>query len=346
MRAAIFHEAGQPLSIETVADPQPAADQVVIAVSGAGICGSDLHVTQFPGIMPAGTILGHEYAGTIVTLGSGVSGDWKVGDRVTALPLFPCRQCEACDAHLPALCPNGRFAGNSLDAPGAYAEYVAARADMLQRLPSGVSDDEGAMVEPLAVGHHIVDRAELPHGAAVLVLGGGPIGAAVTLFARAAGARHVVVSEPGMARRERCLNLGATAVIDPRSEDVAARFAALTGSAPQVVFECVGLPGMLHDAVMLCGLRGRVVVAGVVFAEDHLPPLAALGKEVTILYSQAYAERDFAAVIDALAKREIDVAPLHTATVSLDELPEAFENLRNNPAQCKVLIDPTGKASA
>ncbi len=341
MRAALFQGVGQPLTIATVDDPAPAADQVVIAVSGAGICGSDLHITQAEGFCAPGTILGHEYAGTIVALGKDVAGQWKVGDRVTAMPLFPCRSCDACEADLPALCPNGRFAGTTLETPGAYAQFVAARASMLQRLPDGVSDAQGAMVEPLAVGHHIVGRAGLRPQDKVLVIGGGPIGAAVALFARKAGARQVIVSEPAELRRDRCRLLGATGVIDPAHEDVGARFAALTGGAPDVVFECVGLPSMLHQCIALAGVRGRVVVAGLLFGEDRLSPVVAMGKEISILYAQCYEEHDFAAVIDALARTEIDVQPLHTATITLDELPATFEALRNDPAQCKVLIAPS-----
>lgn len=341
MRAAVFHEAGQPLKIETVADPKPAAGEVVIAVSGSGICGSDLHMTQFPGHTPDGLILGHEYAGTVAAIGSGVSGEWKVGDRVTALPLFPCHECEACHAHMPQLCPNGQFAGTTLDRPGAYAEYIAARADLLQRVPAGINDAEAAMIEPLAVGHHIASRADIRRGEAVLIIGGGPIGAAVALFARAAGAGHVVVSEPSVERRTRCLDLGATGAIDPTSEDVKQRFTAMTGTRPAVVFECVGIPGMVQQAVNLAAVRGRVVVAGVLFGDDALSHIGGLGKEVSIIYSQAYVERDFEAVIDALAKGAIDARPMHTATVGFAELPAMFESLRSNPAQCKVLIDPT-----
>lgn len=341
MRAAVFHEAGQPLTIETVADPSPQPGQIVIAVGGAGICGSDLHITQYPGFAAPGLILGHEFAGTVAALGDGVGGDWKVGDRVTAVPLFPCKDCEACDAHLPQLCPNGRFAGTTLETPGAYAQYVAARADMVQRVPAGVGDVEAAMIEPLAVGHHTFSRADMRKGEAVLVIGGGPIGAAVALFARAAGAGHVVVSEPAPERRERCLSLGATATIDPRSEDLGQRFVEIAGTRPSVVFECVGIPGMVQQAVNVAAIRGRVVVAGVLFTEDKVLHVAALGKEVSIIYSQAYNERDFEAVIDALASNVIDARPMHTATISLDELPATFESLRNNPAQCKVLIDPS-----
>ena len=341
MRAAVFHAAGQPLSIETVEDPRPQPGQIVIAVGGAGICGSDLHMTQAPGFAAPGLILGHEFAGTVAGIGKDVAGDWKTGDRVTAVPLFPCHDCEACDAHLPQLCPNGRFAGTTLETPGAYAQYVAVRADMVQKVPSGIGDAEAAMIEPLAVGHHTFSRADMRKGEAVLIIGGGPIGAAVALFARAAGASHVIVSEPAIERRERCLSLGATATIDPRNEDLGQRFVEIAGTRPSVVFECVGIAGMVQQAVNVAAIRGRVVVAGVLFEEDRLLHVAALGKEVSIIYSQAYNERDFEAVIDALAKNVIDAKPLHTATISLDELPETFESLRNNPAQCKVLIDPS-----
>ena len=341
MRAAVFHEAGKPLTIETVDDPRPQAGQIIIQISGAGICGSDLHMTQYPGFAAPGLILGHEFAGTVAAQGDGVGGDWKVGDRVTAVPLFPCRDCEACDAQLPQLCPNGRFAGTALETQGAYAQYTPARADMVQRVPAGIDDNEAAMIEPLAVGHHTFSRAQMRKGESVLVIGGGPIGAAVALFARAAGAAHVVVSEPAPERRERCLSLGATATIDPTKEDLGQRFVEIAGARPSVVFECVGISGMVQQAVNVAAIRGCVVVAGVLFQEDRLSHVAALGKEVSIIYSQAYTERDFEAVIDALSQNVIDAKPMHTATVSLDELPVMFESLRNAPSQCKVLIDPT-----
>ena len=340
MRAAIFHEAGKPLEIVSVADPVPADDQVVLAVLGAGICGSDLHVTQYPGLMADGTVLGHEFSGTVVAMGKNVTG-WKEGAHVTGLPILTCHTCEACQANLPGLCSNSQFVGTTLTSPGAYAQYVAVPAQFLQAIPNGVSDAEAAMVEPLAVAHHTVDRADIKPDDRVLVIGGGPIGAAVALFARAKGARSVVVSEPAEARRERAKELGATGVIDPSHEDVGARFAALAGGAPSVVFECVGVPGMLSQAVQLAGLRARIVVAGVVFTEDSFTALTAMARELSIIYSQTYLERDFSAVIDALAHGRINAKPLHTRTITLDELPDAFEALRNNPRECKVIIQPS-----
>lgn len=340
MRAAVFQEAGKPLVIENVADPVPGPDQVILEVAHAGICGSDLHMTESPH-MPRGLILGHEFAGTIAALGKDVAGPWKVGDRVTALPLNACNDCAACDRDLPALCSHNLFTGTSLLAQGAYAQLVGARASMVQRLPDGVDFAEGAMVEPLAVGHHIVSMADMPQRAAVLVIGAGPIGIAVALFARHAGAKHVVVSERSPDRRALAKMIGATGVIDPQDEDVAAAFARLTGvDRPQIIFECVGVPGMLGQAIELADVRGQVIVAGVVLKEDTILPVVALGKEVTIRYSQAYNERDFEAVIGVLARREIDARPIHTSTVSLDELPAAFEALRSQPRECKVLIRP------
>ncbi|QGP81106.1 zinc-binding dehydrogenase [Sphingobium sp. CAP-1] len=340
MRAAVFQEAGKPLVIETVPDPIPGPDQMILEVAQAGICGSDLHMAESPH-MPSGLIMGHEFAGTIAALGRDVAGSWKVGDRVTALPLNACNDCSACERNLPALCSHNLFTGTSLLAQGAFAQLVGARAAMVQRLPDGVGFAEGAMVEPLAVGHHIVSMADMPARAAVLVIGGGPIGMAVTLFARHAGAGHVVVSERSSDRRALAKAIGATAVIDPQAGDVGAAFARLTGvERPQIIFECVGVPGMLGQAIELADVRGQVIVAGVVMKEDMILPIVALGKEVTIRYSQAYTERDFEAVIDALAKGRIDPRPIHTSTVSLDEMPQAFEALRTQPRECKVLVRP------
>jgi (R,R)-butanediol dehydrogenase/meso-butanediol dehydrogenase/diacetyl reductase len=329
---------GKPLSIERVDDPRSNGDEVVIEVSRAGICGSDLHIAEL-GAAPAGTIFGHEFAGTIVECGSDVRG-WAPGDRVTALPVHVCAQCDACDAGLPGLCRSALFSGTSPLVQGAYAQYVAARASMLQRLPVGVGFDEGAMVEPLAVAHHAVALAELSAGDDVLVIGAGPIGAAVALFARCAGARNVVVSEGFADRRARALEVGATAVIDPAAEPVGAGFAALAGRAPPVIFECVGKPGLLQQCIDLAGIRGRIVVAGACFEDDAIKPIAGLAKEASLRFSQCYTEHDFEAVIDMIASGRADAKPLHTRTVGFSALPAAFDALRSPSTDCKVLIDP------
>lgn len=339
MRAAIYREKNKPLEIGTVADPTPASGQVLLKVKGAGICGSDLHIVQY-GFAAPGQVLGHEFSGEIVSLGAGVPQDLKIGDRVTALPVTPCHQCEACDAGLVGLCPASKIVGTSLMTQGAYAELVAVSGRYVQKLPDGVSYAEGAMVEPLAVGAHTVSLGEIKKGESVLILGGGPIGAAATIFARQAGAKHVVVSEPAALRRDRVRELGATATIDPKTQDVAEAFHAIAGVRPHVIFECVGAPGLFAQALELAGLRGRVVVAGVLFEEERFSALTPLAKEVTVRYAQMYTERDFENVINLIARNEIDVKPMHTETVSLSQLPAAFDSLRAAPQQCKVIIDP------
>lgn len=339
MRAAIYREKNKPLEIGTVADPTPAPGQVLLAVKGAGICGSDLHMVQY-GFAAPGQVLGHEFSGEIVGLGAGAPQQLKIGDRVTALPVTPCHQCEACDAGLVGLCPGSKIVGTSLMTQGAYAEFVAVSGRYVQKLPDGVSFAEGAMVEPLAVGAHTVSLGEIKKGESVLILGGGPIGAAATIFARQAGAKHVVVSEPAELRRNRVLELGATATIDPKTQNVAEAFHAIAGSRPQVIYECVGAPGLFAQALDLAGLRGRVIVAGVLFEEERFSALTPLAKEVTVRYAQMYTERDFENVIDLIARNEINVKPMHTETVSLSQLPSAFDGLRSAPQQCKVIIDP------
>lgn len=340
MRAAVFHAAGQALVIEEMPDPRPGPGEVLIEVCRAGICGSDLQVATLGAAAP-GTVFGHEFAGRIVERAPGGVGEWRLGDRVSALPIRVCGHCEACDGGLHALCPSVVFTGTTLAFSGAYAQYVTAPVGMLQRLPEGVGFDEGAMVEPLAVAHHAVQRAQMPRRARVLVLGAGPIGAGVALFAARAGAAQVIVSETSPVRRERVLALGATAVVDPVAEDLPARFEALAGGRPQIVFECTGKPGMIQQAVELAGLRARVVVVGLCLKEDRLLPLPGFLKELSVDFAQCYHARDFEAVIDALARGQLDARPMHTATVGLPELPGIFAELQSGSPHGKVLIDPS-----
>jgi (R,R)-butanediol dehydrogenase/meso-butanediol dehydrogenase/diacetyl reductase len=183
--------------------------------------------------------------------------------------------------------------------------------------------------------------AAMPKDAAILVIGAGPIGAGVALFARLLGARHVVVSERSAARRQLALDMGATEIVDPTVEDVAARFATIAGRTPQIVFECVGVRGLLQQAIQFAGRRGRVVVAGVCFGDDTIIPLVALSKEISVQFTQCYSERNFAEVIDAVAQGEVNPRPMHSDTIGFAEVPRTFEALRTAVGQCKVLIDPS-----
>jgi (R,R)-butanediol dehydrogenase/meso-butanediol dehydrogenase/diacetyl reductase len=345
MRAAVFHELGKPLQIENVQKPQAGRGEIVLKVHYCGICGSDLHATH-PGVFVVadGTILGHEFAGEIVESGS---PDWKVGEMATALPNNACDDCRKiglmkCKDDMGIMCPKNTLTGFHPSFQGAYAEYVKFSSTEAFRLPSSVKNREGAAVEPLAVGLHAVNRGKVTIGERVLILGGGPIGLSTALFSKLAGARNVVVSEYAPARREAAGAMGATAVIDPGKEDVAEAFARHAGGPPDVIFECVGVPGMIQKAIDLSRTWGRVVVVGVCMVEDTTTPISAIFKETNIQYVLGYGRPDWRLVLDLLDSGRVDPKPMITDIVALDELPSAFEALRRPTTQIKVMVRPNG----
>jgi (R,R)-butanediol dehydrogenase/meso-butanediol dehydrogenase/diacetyl reductase len=203
VKAAIFKALGQPLSVENVPDPTPGPGEVVVKVSRCGICGTDLHITEDPIFRaPAGTILGHEYAGEVVATGASVERV-KVGDRVAVLPVRGCWQCASCLAGEAAWCTGRKIEG------GGYGQYSLAAQQQCLRLPSTVSLEDGALVEPLAVGLHGVVLAGMQPGDRVLVIGAGPIGLAATFWARRLGAGRIAVTASSARRAPLARQIGA-----------------------------------------------------------------------------------------------------------------------------------------
>jgi (R,R)-butanediol dehydrogenase/meso-butanediol dehydrogenase/diacetyl reductase len=339
MRAAVFRGVGKPLSLEDVPDPAPGRGELLLRVESCGICGSDLHASGMPPGLPAGSVMGHEFAGEIVAVGADARGDWKEGDRACALPYIGCGQCVHCLAGDGVLCAKLRTTGLG-QLPGAYAEYVRVGGLEALRLPEGVDCEQGATVEPLAVGLHAVRKSQLSPGANVLVIGAGPIGLATALWARFFGARSVVVSEAAPVRLALSAKFGATHGIDASKEIVAAAFQRETGATPDLIFECVGNPGMLQQCIMLAPPRARVVVVGVCMLPDTIVPGIAIVKELTLDFVVAYRRADFAFTLDMLAARRIDSKPMITDRVGFDAFPDAFEALRKPTTQCKVLLQP------
>ena len=333
MRAAVFHRPGEPLVIEERQTPVARAGDIVLKVAYCGICGSDLHATEAnPVPLEAGTILGHEYAGVVT---ESQSPDFQPGDRVIGLPLQECDDCRpsglGCRDRLGILCPRNKIIGLGAAVPGGYAEYLRMPAHHALLVPEGLDLKHAALTEPLAVGLHAVRAAGNLLGARVLVIGAGPIGLAVVLFAQLAGAREIVVSEIAPARRAKAAALGAT-VLDP---------ATATPPAAEVIFECVGVPGVLRQCMDLAPLRGTVVVVGVCRGEDRILPRVAIRKELTLRFVLGYDREEFAMVLDLLAAGRIDPTPLVTGVIGLDAVPTMFEALRHPSGHAKVLIDPS-----
>jgi (R,R)-butanediol dehydrogenase/meso-butanediol dehydrogenase/diacetyl reductase len=342
MRAAIFKGLGQKLAIETVTDPVAGPGEVILRVEACGVCGSDLHATDSGAFLQEpGTVLGHEFSGDVVSSGDPAIA---VGQRATAVPVNACDECRElgrCKDDLGILCPNNRITGLAKSVPGAYAQFIKVGARQIVPLPDGVSYEEGAMVEPLAVGLHAVNKSDMPLGARVLIIGAGPIGLSVTAFSQLRGAASVVVSERAPARREAAQSFGASAVIDPtKVEDLGAEFARIAGGPPDVIFDCVGAPGIIQSCINLSRARGTIVVVGVCMKDDTVLPLSAILKELRLQFILGYVEEDFATVLDFLQAGKINAKSMVTDRVSLDQLPEAFETLRQPGNQIKMMIMP------
>lgn len=336
MRAAVMQGKGEPLAIENLADPDPREDQLLVRVGACGICGSDLHIADASD--RKGHVLGHEFSGEVVGIGSAISG-WEPGERVAVFPLEGCGTCMACLSGRPSRCSAAySLVGGGIQ--GAYAEYVAVSPRQAFRLPETVSQHFGALVEPLSVALHAWDKTPTETGQPVLVLGGGPVGQAVALWARHFGASDVVLSDPVAHRRDLALRVGATATVDPTKDNVREAFADLTGSLPKVVIECVGIPGMIQSALELVDADGRVTIVGMCIQPDQIRPTSAMGKEVTAQFVLFYREADFSLVIRALRDGSVDPSPLITDVVNLDSLPSRFEALKHPTTECKVIIEP------
>ncbi len=341
MRAAIFQEMSKPLVIMDAPDPTPGPHDVLLRVKNCGICGSDLHMTEPTSIMPLalGSIMGHEFAGEIVEVGSAAKSQWKEGDRVAGFPYICCGDASPClnFSFGSRVCGKGVSIGLGAS-HGAYADYVRIGASGAFRLPDSVSFREGALVEPLAVGLHAVDMAQMERGATVLVIGAGPVGLAVMLWAKFLGARHVIVSERAEVRRAMAAKFGATDAVDP-SQPLTPQVEKIAGKGADVIFECVGAPGMIGAAMMEAPRGARIVVAGVCQQPDTIMPLIGIMKEINLQFVLGYRPADFDFVIGMIATDRIDVSPMITDIVTLDELPPAFEALRKPSHQCKVMLE-------
>lgn len=337
MRAAVLNQAKR-FDIVELPDPTPGPGDMILRVEACGICGSDLKaVANFP----AGMVLGHEFCGEIVALGRDVEG-WRIGERVASLPLIGCGRCLPCAQGDLAHCESQPDAIGVGGSSGAYAELVKVGSKPTEsfRLPAGLGAGIGALVEPLAVGLHAVDRAQLRRGDNAIVLGGGPVGMAVALWARHFGAHEILVSDPVAHRREQCVALGATASVDPAAESPRDAMRRIAGRDADVVFECVGVPGMVQAAIDATATHGRVVIVGVCSKPDPFVPVTAVLKELTMHFVVYYRSGDYAYTIGMLDHGRIDAAMLVTDRVDLDGFPAAFEALKAPTTQGKVLVVP------
>jgi threonine dehydrogenase-like Zn-dependent dehydrogenase len=328
---------------------------------------------SYPDFMRSDTpvVMGHEFCGEIAERGRRVAKEFKVGATVVSFPLVRARG----GVHLTGLSPL---------APGGYAEQVLAEASMSFVVPNGLSPGVAALTEPTAVALHAIRRSDIGKRDVAIVVGCGPVGLAVICHLKARGVRTIVASDLSAGRRALATRCGADVVVDPAVDSPYAAASskgfvteapalyelgvgsmeklrrlpgwshvyravdALGAASPKrpVIFECVGVPGVIDGIIGAAPLNSRVVVVGVCMGDDKLRPALATGKELDLRFVFGSTPLEFRDTLHMLADGKLDASPLITGTVGLDGVATAFEALGDPEAHAKILIDPRSAAVA
>lgn len=338
MLAAVFH-GDEDLRVEEVARPQAGPGEVLLKVARCGICGTDLHILR--GDFPAPNlplIIGHEFAGTVETVGAGVTLVVP-GDKATVDINIACGVCYFCRVGNKLFCPKVRQLG--VHDAGGLAEYVVAPAANVYPLPATMSLEHAAYIEPLACTIHGQNRIGIRTGETVAVIGGGPMGLAHTALAKLRGAARVLVSEPNASRRERAVLLGADETIDPRASDAVERVLELTDErGADVVIEAVGSACTYEDAFKMVRRGGRLLAYGAAPQDATIPvkPFDVYAKELTIVGSYAGTYETWPAAIGLIANGRFDPGLIVDSVRPLADVKEAIEGLAGGTSVVKVHV--------
>jgi threonine dehydrogenase-like Zn-dependent dehydrogenase len=340
--------------------PEPGPGEVLVKTLACGICGSDLHALRhaeqfvaaqqragalFRMDLTRDVVMGHEFCAEIVEHGPQTTRALPVGTRVCSRPSL-------------IRADGPRTVGYSNDTPGGYAEYMRLTESILLPVPNGLTTEHAALTEPMAVGLHAVAKARLEADDAPLVIGCGPVGLAVIAALRLHGAGPIVAADFSARRRELATALGADIVVDPATTTpwqswreaavwrdpsrapVLPPWIAGPPRRPAVVFECVGVPGVL-DQLMAASPRGtRIVVVGVCMEADTIYPMLGISKELNLQFVLGYTPDEFAATLGHIAEGRIPVAPLITGKVGVEGVAGAFEALASPERHAKILVEP------
>jgi L-iditol 2-dehydrogenase len=341
MKVAMLYGPGD-LRIESISIPQIREDEVLIKVHRTGICGSDLHFYQYGALGPfevtTPVILGHESSGSVVKVGAKVK-NLKVYDRVVIEPGIPCGRCDLCKRGRYNLCSDVIF----LSAPpehGTFAEYVAMREDFTHKMPECMTYDQGALIEPLAVGMHAVRRGNVRAGMSVAILGAGPIGLVTMMATIAHGVTDVCMIDRLQNRLEMARALGAGRVINVEVEDAKEVIREwMEGNGIDIVIEAAGSVETAQLSAELVGVGGTIVLVGWPGQRTFPFPLEdVLSKELNVLGVNRYVNV-FPESIDLVTSRRINLISLITHRFSLEQLKKAFDFIIEKKNQViKVMI--------
>jgi 2-desacetyl-2-hydroxyethyl bacteriochlorophyllide A dehydrogenase len=337
MRASVLRD-GRMVCRDDLPEPVPGPGQVLVAVRSCGICGSDLHFAAHGDQVltmsaQAGSggggmdvdlardiFMGHEFSAEILEAGPDTDAP-AAGTMVTSLPIL--LSAKGFD---PIVYSNTTIGG--------YAERMLLSAPMLLPIPNGLDPKHAALTEPMSVGLHAVNKSNIERGETALVIGCGPIGIAIIATLRARGVETVVAADFSPKRRELASAMGAHQVLDP------AQGSPFDSVKAKVVFEAVGVPGIIDDVLRRARWGTRLIVAGVCMQPDAVHPFFGIAKEISVQFVLAQTPEEFAESLRSLAEGEIDVAPMITGEVKLDGVGAAFDDLADPERHCKILVTP------
>jgi L-iditol 2-dehydrogenase len=327
-RAAVLHSPGD-VRIENRPVPEPGPREVLVEIATVGVCGSDVHYYEHgrigSHIVRAPLVLGHESAGRVVALGGSASRH-AVGDRVTLEPGVPCGRCRECRAGRYNLCADVVFFATP-PVDGAFTNFVAIHEDFAFALPDDVSDEAGALMEPLSVGIWACQKAGVSAGDRVLITGAGPIGLLAAQCARAFGATEIVVTDVNEHRLAMARANGATGT-------------ELAGFEADALIECSGHPAALRGGIEALRPAGTAVIVGMGPDDDASIPLALIqNRELRLTGTFRYANT-YPTAIDLVATGRVDPEAIITGRFGLDEAETALRAGRADPASIKAMVEP------
>ena len=340
MRAAVMRN--KEIVVDTLPDPVPGSGEVLVKTLACGICGSDLHMLQHgekmmasmrdagapyvPNLL-ADVVMGHEFCAEILEFGP------------NTLKRHPRRQPRRLDADLVPRRPPQAI-GYSDDVPGGYGELMVLTEPLLLPVPNGLATEHAATTEPIAVGVHAVAKAKAGPRDAALVVGCGPVGLAVIAGLRLAGVEVIVASDYSPMRRGLATHMGANVVVDPNEKRPIDAWREVAGAKSAVLFECVGVPGVIDQLMRDAPPQARIVVAGVCMEDDTIRPSFGINKELNVQFVLGYTPDEFARTLAALAEGQVDVGPMVTGKVGVEGVGESFRTLANPEAHAKILVEP------
>ena len=341
MRAAVMRN--KTLVVDEIADPVPQSGQLLVRTLACGICGSDLHTLQHgeqmvemskesgaPFVMDLAkdVVMGHEFSAEVLEVGPDAGDAIKPGDVVVSMPVV--------------IGPTGvQGLGYSNEYPGGYGELMVLSSMVSMKVPNGLSFEHAALTEPMAVGRHAVNRSGIAKGATAVVLGCGPVGLAVIADLKLKGIEPIVAADFSEARRSLAETMGAHVVVDPREEPALDAWRRVTGGMKSlVIYEAVGVPGMIDQAMSAAPRGAKVLVVGVCMENDAIRPMLGIAKELDVSFALGYDPMEFGGTLRSIAEGELDVAPMITGRVELEGVPKAFTDLGNPDVHCKILVEP------